>query len=107
MSTKQNKEIITNIEEQIKTVYDPDFPLIDIRTMWLIYDIKADRDNHIIDIHMTYTTPACPSGELMQEIMINAIHEKFPDWGINIDVTFDPMRSIQMMKDEDLKRMFE
>ena len=56
---------------------------------------------------MTYTTPACPSGELMQEIMINAIHEKFPDWGINIDVTFDPMRSIQMMKDEDLKRMFE
>jgi metal-sulfur cluster biosynthetic enzyme len=101
------KVLIQEIEEQIQTVYDPDFPLIDIWTMGLIYDIKPDMQNDGVDITMTYTTPACPSGETMKEMMINAIQERFPDFMVNIDVTFEPMRTIDMIKDEDLKRMFE
>jgi hypothetical protein len=43
----------------------------------------------------------------MQEMMITAIHDVYPEAMINIELTFEPMRTIEMMKDEDLKRMFE
>lgn len=99
--------IITQVEECIQTVFDPDFPLIDIWTMGLIYDIRYIKRSNQLSITMTYTTPACPSGEIMQDMMRNAILEKFPAMLINIDLTFDPMRTIQMIKDEDLQRMFE
>ncbi len=98
------KEII---EEQIQTVFDPEFPLIDIRTMGLIYDVKANEETQQVDITMTYTTPACPSWDQMQEMMHTAIYDKYPEALINIEVVFEPMRTIDMMKDEDLKRMFE
>jgi len=99
--------LIEQVEEQIQTVYDPEFPLIDIWTMWLIYEITPDEENDVVDILMTYTTPACPSWDLMQEMMINAIQDRWPHRWVNIDITFEPMRTIDMMKDEDLKRMFE
>jgi metal-sulfur cluster biosynthetic enzyme len=95
------------VEEQIQTVFDPEFPLIDIRTMGLIYNVEADEETQQVSITMTYTTPACPSGDLMQEMMETAIHDVYPDAMVLIEVVFDPMRTIDMMKDEDLKRMFE
>lgn len=98
------KEIV---EQQIQTVFDPEFPLIDIWTMGLIYDVQANEETQQVDITMTYTTPACPSWEEMQEMMITAIHDVYPEAMINIELTFEPMRTIEMMKDEDLKRMFE
>jgi metal-sulfur cluster biosynthetic enzyme len=52
------KEIV---EQQIQTVFDPEFPLIDIWTMGLIYDVQANEETQQVDITMTYTTPACPS----------------------------------------------
>ena len=49
--------------EQIETVYDPEFPIVDIFTLGLIYSILVDQDDECIDIVMTYTTPSCPEGE--------------------------------------------
>jgi len=101
------KSVIKQVEECIQTVFDPDFPLIDIWTMGLIYDITYNKKSNELLIVMTYTTPACPSGEIMQEMMRNAILDKFPAMLITIELTFDPMRTIAMIKDEDLQRMFE
>lgn len=56
---------------------------------------------------MTYTTPSCPEGELIQQMIVNAINDKLPIFKTQIDVTFDPQRSLDMIKDQDLRRMFE
>jgi metal-sulfur cluster biosynthetic enzyme len=56
---------------------------------------------------MTYTTPSCPEGELIQQMIKNAISEKLPTYTTTIEITFDPQRSLDMIKDQDLRRMFE
>lgn len=100
-------DITTTICNQIETVYDPEFPIVDIFTLWLIYSIVVDQDEHLIDIIMTYTTPSCPEWELIQEMIKNAISDKLPTYITTIEVTFDPQRSLDMIKDQDLRRMFE
>lgn len=97
---------IEKIIEQLKSVYDPEFPLVDIYTLGLFYDIKFDEELNKIDILMTFTTPSCPMSEMLQEMTKNAIREEFPWVEIIIEITFDPMWKIEMIKDEDLQRMF-
>ena len=93
--------------EQIETVYDPEFPIVDIFTLGLIYSIVTDDDDLLVEIIMTYTTPSCPEGELIQQMITNAIREKLPTYTTSIEITFDPQRSLDMIKDQDLRRMFE
>ena len=93
--------------EQIETVYDPEFPIVDIYTLGLIYSIVTDDDENLIEIVMTYTTPSCPEGELIQQMIINAISEKLPTYRTTIEITFDPQRSLDMIRDQDLRSMFE
>ncbi|MFZ2150860.1 MAG: metal-sulfur cluster assembly factor [Candidatus Absconditicoccaceae bacterium] len=104
MNTEYNN-IIQSIEDKLKTVYDPEFPLIDIFTLGLIYDIQIkDKD---INILMTFTTPYCPMADMLKEMITNAINEVLPDYKVVLEVTFDPMWTIEKIKDPDLKRMFE
>jgi metal-sulfur cluster biosynthetic enzyme len=49
------KEEIIDI---LKTVYDPEVPILDIYSMGLIYDVNIEGDN--VNITMTLTSPACP-----------------------------------------------
>jgi len=105
--TLTNDTLKDIIESWLQTVYDPDFPLIDIWTLWLIYDIQVDEVMDIVTIVMTLTTPACPHGEMIQQMIINTLSGLIPMYEIQIQITYDPMRSIEMIKDEDLKRMFE
>lgn len=74
------------IVEELKTIYDPEVNL-DIYTMGLIYDITIDGDR--VNILMTYTTPACPAGPIIQREItdcLSALGAK----DIQIAVTFDP-----------------
>lgn len=109
MNNYENSEDPTTkiICEQIETVYDPEFPIVDIFTLGLIYSIVVDSDDEIIEIIMTYTTPSCPEGELIQQMIVNAINDKLPTYKTTIEITFDPQRSLDMVKDQDLRRMFE
>lgn len=95
------------IEEKLKTVYDPEFPLVDIFTMGLIYDIHLQEEEKICIVTMTFTTPACPMAEMMMEMVKNAVLEAVPDREVEVIVSFEPMRTPKMIKDEDLQRMFE
>ncbi len=95
-----------NIIEILEEVYDPDFPAIDIYNLWLIYDINIEKD-WLIFITMTLTTPACPSADLIMSMTKQAILDNYPDHEVEIELTFEPLWSPAMIKDEDLKRMFE
>ena len=96
------KEDIIDI---LKTVYDPEIPILDIYNMGLVYDV-AVKDNDV-DILMTLTTPACPMWDMILEMVKNAITQKYPDANVNIELTFEPTWSPDMIKDEEIKQMFK
>lgn len=99
----QNQNL-NNIIECLKTVYDPEFPMVDLYTLGLIYDVKLD--NNKVNITMTYTTIACPLWNMLQQLVKNAILEKYPTYEINIEITFEPMRNPSMIKDNDIQKLF-
>ena len=94
------------IIEKLKTVYDPEFPLVDMYTLWLIYRIDLNKENKICGITMTFTTPTCPMADMIMELVKNAVLDIISDWEVNIIVSFDPMWEPSMIKDSDLQKMF-
>ncbi|MBP6911138.1 DUF59 domain-containing protein [Patescibacteria group bacterium] len=109
-SESTNQSIIEmkeTIISQLQGVYDPEFPLIDIYTMGLIYEITVNEEEKSIHLLMTLTSPSCPAGEIIEQMIRNAIISVYPEYMLEIEVTFEPPRTYHMMKDDDLKRMFE
>ena len=99
-------QLTNKIIDCLKTVYDPEFPMVDLYTLWLIYDVKYNTEKKIVNIVMTYTTIACPLGDMLQQLCKNAILDKFPDFEVNIEVTFEPLWSTDMIKDKDIQKLF-
>lgn len=97
----------SKVEQALKTVYDPDFPIVDIYTLWLIYSFDIKPKEHVINVVMSFTTPACPMADYLTESVKNAINTVASNYEVKIEITFDPMWSPEMIRDEDLKRMFE
>ena len=56
---------------------------------------------------MTFTTPACPAIDILPESIKNAINRAYPTYQVNLNTVRDPLWTIDMLKDEDLKKMFE
>lgn len=98
---------IDKIIAKLETVYDPEFPMVDIYTLGLIYDVNIEEAEHMIKILMTFTTAACPMAETLKEMVHNSLKEIAPEYAVNLEITFDPMRSPSMIRDEDLKKMFD
>ena len=102
----QISKTIHQIEEKLKTVYDPEFPMIDIYTLWLIYKVDFSPEQKIVAILMTFTTPFCPMADMLKEMVTNAVIEVVPGASVQIEITFEPTWNQTMIKDEDLQRMF-
>lgn len=106
MNKKDNlKDKIIN---QLKQVYDPEFPLVDIRTLWMIYNIDIDPDKKTIHILMTLTSPMCPVWDTIVDMVKNSILEldELKDWNVEVELTFDPTWEPSMIKDENIRKMF-
>ncbi len=101
-----NNELEEKIIEKLKTVYDPEFPLVDMYTLGLIYGIDLKVKIKKCDITMTFTTPTCPMADLIMNLVKNAVLDIIPDWEVDIIVSFEPMRDPSMIKDSDLQKMF-
>lgn len=99
-------DINQQLIDKLKTVFDPEFPLVDIWTMWLIYDLKIDEKSESITVIMSFTTPTCPMADTLIEMVKNAVLEAFPQRQVNVEITFDPMRTPSKIRDPDLQRMF-
>ncbi len=106
MWKNQNSELEEIVIEKLKTVYDPEFPLVDMYTLGLIYDIDLKDSVKVCDMTMTFTTPTCPMADTIMELVKNAALDVLPEWEVNIIVSFEPMRDPSMIKDPDLQKMF-
>lgn len=112
--TQEEKKILKNsdinydsIIRKLETIYDPEFPMVDIYTLGLIYEVAIKEAEHIIKIVMTFTTAACPMADMLKEMVHNSLGEIAPEYTVDLEITFDPMRSPSMIRDEDLKKMFD
>ncbi len=56
---------------------------------------------------MTFTSPSCPSIDEIQTQVTNSINQELPQYTVQVEVTRDPLRTLQNIKDPDLLRMFE
>lgn len=101
------QELQHKIEQALQTVYDPDFPVVDIYTLGLIYQVIVDEEDYKVRIVMSFTTPACPMADFLIASVKNATLLVVPEFEVEVEVTFDPMRSPSMIRDADLQRMFE
>jgi len=93
-----------NIIDILKTVYDPEVPILDIYNMGLIYDIIIEEN--LVKIIMTLTSPACPMADMIIEMVKNSITEKYLEVEVEVEVSFDPPWEPKMIKDEDIREMF-
>ncbi len=73
--------------EELETVMDPEIGL-DIYTLGLVYDMIYTSEE-VITIVMTYTTPLCPFGPMLQE-NIEAALKGLGFEKVAITLTFDP-----------------
>ena len=77
-----------DIIEILKTVNDPEI-MMDVWTLGLIYDIKIAKDT--VDIKMTFTTPMCPYGPMLIEMVQESIKEEVKSVkDVNVEIVFDP-----------------
>lgn len=95
------------IEQVLQTVYDPDFPMVDIYTLGLIYKVNIDEENEKVHILMSFTSPSCPMADFIIESVKNAVMLVAPSYYTDVEITFDPMWNPNMIRDQDLQRMFD
>ena len=82
----------------LRQVYDPEIP-VNIYDLGLIYDVDVAEDNKV-SVRMTLTSPACPVAEQMPGEVRGAV-ERVPEVnGAEVELTFDPPWSMEMMSEE-------
>lgn len=82
----------------IKTCYDPEIP-VNIWELGLIYDVRVD-DAGKVDVVMTLTSPFCPAAQSLPEEVREKISGIAGVSDVNVEVTFDPPWTQDMMSEE-------
>lgn len=99
MMTLQEK---TNIEEKIvdvlKTVYDPEIP-VNIFDLGMIYKIDV-KDNHTVDLDMTFTAPNCPAADFILEDVRSKVECLDGITACVVNLVFEPAWDQSMMSEE-------
>lgn len=98
----ENIESIGVSKEQViqalKQVHDPEIP-VDIYALGLIYEITIYPVNNV-HVLMTLTSPSCPAAELIPGQAETSIREIDGVNEVQIELTFDPPYSQEMMSEE-------
>lgn len=78
-------------------VIDPELE-VNIVDLGLLYDLEFT--DHKIKVTMTLTTRFCPMGDAIQTGVINALESEFPGREIEIELTFSPPWSMELVSPE-------
>lgn len=90
----QTKE---KVIQAIKQIYDPEIP-VDVYELGLIYEITVYPVNNVY-VLMTLTSPNCPSAEFIPSEVKNKIQQIQGINNVEVEVTFDPPYSQDMMSE--------
>jgi len=100
MNTKTNHHSNCTIAlTGLHDVVDPEVGL-NVVDMGLIYGLDFDETQNKIDVLMTLSTRFCPMGESIVDSVTNNLKTNFPDWNVEVQLTFDPSWNFEMISDE-------
>ena len=86
------------IVKVLKSIFDPEIP-VDIYELGLIYDVFLNESNDV-KVLMTLTTPNCPVADSLPEEVKNKIKEIPQVNEVEIEMTFDPPWTRDLMSEE-------
>ena len=91
---------VTNEEvyAALKTVYDPEIP-VNVVDLGLIYDVQVGDDSNVF-VQMTLTFPGCGMGPHIAQQAEWAIQDLAGVEDVEIELTFDPPWSPEMISEE-------
>ena len=98
MTTEERLQLETRIVDVLKTVYDPEIP-VDIYELGMIYKIDV-RDDHTVDIDMTFTAPNCPAADFILEDVRTKAESVDGISSCNVNLVFEPAWDQSMMSEE-------
>lgn len=81
----------------LQTVYDPDIHY-SIYDIGLIYKVTANSNS--IYVLMTLTSVDCPEAQSLPMNVESALKEKFPEYDIVVEMTFEPQWTVENMSEE-------
>jgi len=89
------------VYEVLKECYDPEIPL-NVVDLGLIYEVKAGLD--AVDVKMSVTSPACPSGSVIAEdIRTKLVDAGFPN--PKVQIVMEPAWSPQRISEAGRKTL--
>jgi metal-sulfur cluster biosynthetic enzyme len=89
------------VYEVLKECYDPEIPL-NVVDLGLIYEVKADTDR--VDVKMSVTSPACPSGGMIaDDIKMKLSNAGFPN--PKVQIVMEPAWSPQRISEAGRKAL--
>lgn len=86
----------------LQNVIDPEIGL-NVADLGLIYQIDFDEPGRKINTTMTLTTQFCPMGESIVNGVKQAMQQIFPGDTIQVDLTFNPPWSYDLISEEGRK----
>ena len=86
------------IIKELKTVYDPEMPSINVYDLGLIYEINIT-DSHVDVVH-TLTSMFCPAGDLISGNIKEAVGRAEGVETVTVKLTHTPQFSKEMMSEE-------
>ena len=93
-------EVVSQEEvyEALRTVYDPEIP-VNVVDLGLIYDVQVSDENDVF-VQMTLTFPGCGMGPHIAQQAECAIQDVEGVEDVQIELTFDPQWSPDLISDE-------
>ena len=98
MTQEEKTQIEERIVDVLKTVYDPELP-VDIWNLGMIYKIDV-KDDHTVDLDMTFTAPNCPAADFILEDVRTKIESVTGVNAANVNLVFEPAWDQSMMSEE-------
>jgi metal-sulfur cluster biosynthetic enzyme len=89
--------------EMLANVYDPELG-IDVVNLGLIYGLECKEGK--IFVTMTFTTPGCPIGESLADIVEETLSLIPGVTEVIVNITFDPPWNVEMISDEAKRELF-
>jgi FeS assembly SUF system protein len=86
------------VYEALRTVYDPEIP-VNVVDLGLIYDVQVSDANDVF-VQMTLTFPGCGMGPHIAQQAEWAIQDVDGVEEVNIELTFDPPWSPDLISEE-------
>jgi FeS assembly SUF system protein len=93
-------KIEQSIVEVLKGIFDPEIP-VNIYDLGLIYEVNAEANGNV-RIVMTLTSPNCPVAESLPEEVHDKVMQVEGVKSCELNLTFDPPWSKDMLSDEAL-----